>query len=218
MTGALETAGLAGRLLAATARIVVVCVLVAFAATAAAATASEGARIQKCKDASGKPLATDPTDSRCYTPPPTEAQKAAMEEERRRAEEAYQACRAEQRSLQSLLSRYPDKAKHDAARALALSQVEASIRVAEARMAQLQAERKHLLDEAEFYPAGNLPPKLKRDLDANSAVIAAQMQAIANQKEEAEQKNKFYDEELAKLKKLWTAKGADSRPCVAPRD
>ena len=75
-----------------------------------------------------------------------------------------------------------------------------------------------MLDEAEFYPNGNLPTKLRRDIDANSAVIEAQLQAIATQKEEAAQKNKFYDDELAKLKKLWLAKGAEGRPCVAPRE
>jgi len=117
-----------------------------------------------------------------------------------------------------LVSRYPDKAKHDAARQAALSQVEASMRLSTKRMEQLQGERKRLLDEAEFYPSGNLPAKLRRDLDANSAVIAAQTQAIANQKDEAEQKNAFYDEELVKLRKLWAPRQVETRPCVAPRD
>ena len=76
----------------------------------------------------------------------------------------------------------------------------------------MQAERKRLLDEAEFYPKGNLPPKLRRDLDGNSAVIEAQLQAIANQKDEAAQKNAFYDDELAKLRKLWDPQRAESEP------
>ena len=197
--------------------IIVACAIVA-ATPAAAAAEPKSTKILTCKDASGKPLITDPSDPRCYKPPPNEAERAAAEEERRRQVEAYNACKAEQRSLQSLVSRYPDKEKHDAARNAALAQVETAIRVSLRRLEDLYKEQKRLRDEAEFYPNGNLPSKLRRDIDANSAVIDAQLQAIANQKDEAAQKNKFYDDELAKLKKLWLAKGGDTRPCVAPRE
>jgi hypothetical protein len=207
-----------GRLDAATAKLVAACALIAAATAAHAATAPTSTKILTCKDANGKPIITDPSDPRCYKPPLTEPERAAAEEEKRKQVEIYNACKAEQRSLQSLLSRYPDKARHDAARQTALSQVEASMRLSAKRMEQLQAERKRLLDEAEFYPSGNLPTKLRRDLDANSAVIAAQTQAIANQRDEADQKNAFYDEELIKLKKLWLPRQAETRPCVAPRD
>ena len=50
------------------------------------------------------------------------------------------------------------------------------------------------------------------------AVIEAQLQAIANQKDEAAQKNAFYDDELAKLKKLWDPARGERRACAAPRD
>jgi hypothetical protein len=204
--------------LAAAVRLVAACALIATATATPAATEPKATKILTCKDASGKTLITDPSDPRCYKPPPGETERAAAEEEKRKQVELYNACKAEQRSLQSLLNRYPDKARHDAARQTALSQVELTIRLSEQRMTQLQGERKRLLDESEFYPSGNLPTKLRRDLDANTAVIAAQTQAIVNQKDEAAQKNAFYDDELAKLKKLWLAKGTDSRPCVAPRD
>ena len=201
----------------ASAKLVAALTLITIAIAAAAAEPSR-TKILTCKDVNGKPIITDPSDPRCYRPPPTDPEKAAAEEERRRKVELYNACKAEQRSLQSLLSRYPDKAKHDAARESALSQVDASIRLSERRMAQLQLERKRLLDEAEFYPSGNLPTKLRRDLDANSAVIAAQTLAIANQRDEAAQKNAFYDEELVKLRKLWMPRQVETRPCVAPSD
>jgi hypothetical protein len=205
------------RSLVAAAKRVAACLLVAnAAATAIAAEPPRPSKIQSCKDVNGKQSFTDPSDPRCYKPPRTEPEKAAADEERRKKVEQYNACKAEQRSLQSLLSRYPNKAKHDAARENALSQVNTAIRVSERRLEQLQQERKHLLEEAEFYPSGNLPVKLRRDLDANSAVIAAQTQAIANQKDEAAQKNAFYDEELAKLRKLWLPHQVETRPCVAP--
>ena len=206
------------RHLAAATKLLVGCSLVAMTCSATSATEPAKTRILTCKDANGKPIITDPSDPRCYKPPLTEPEKAAAEEKKRKEVELYNACKAEQRSLQSLLSRYPDKAKHDAARENALSQVELAIRLSERRMTQLLTERKRLLDEAEFYPSGNLPPKLRRDLDSNSAVIAAQTQAIANQRDEAAQKNAFYDEELAKLRKLWVPRQSETRPCVAPSD
>ncbi len=187
--------------------------------TAPARATDSSSKIVTCKDAQGRPIIADPSDPRCYKPPPNEAERAAADERKRKELEAYNACKAEQRSLQSLLSRYPDKEKHDGARKAALSQVETSLRVSGRRMEQLQGERKRLLEEAEFYPSGNLPTKLRRDLDANTAVIEAQTQAITNQKEEAAQKNAFYDDELAKLKKLWLPqRGGDVRGCIAPRE
>jgi hypothetical protein len=174
-------------------------------------------RILTCKDDKGRTVIADPSDPRCYTPPPGEDAKAADEERKRKAKEAYLACKAEQRSNQSLVSRYPDKQKHDAAREQALSQAEATLTLSQKRMEQLLAERQRLRNEAEFYPKGNLPPKLKRDIDSNTALIEAQTDAIATQKADAAQKNTFYDDELAKLKKLWSPQ-ADRRACVVPPD
>ncbi len=205
-----------GRPPAAAARIIVACALIATAFAATAATEAEVTKIQKCKDANGNPLATDKSDPRCFKAPLTPDQQAAAVERQRREEEAYRACKTEQRGLQTLLSRYPDKSRHDAARRGALAEIESSLAASQKRMAQLLESRKRYLEEAEFYPNGNLPAKLRRDIDANSALIAAQAQAIESQKEDAARKNAFYDEELAKLKKLWLPERGDGRTCVAP--
>jgi hypothetical protein len=197
---------------------IVLACAIALASSASVAANGAAAKILTCKDAGGNTLITDPADPRCYKPPLNEAERAAADERKRKELEAYNACKAEQRSLQSLLNRYPNKEKHDAARQAALGQVETALRLSERRLEQLQVDRKHLLDEAEFYPNGNLPAKLRRDIDANSAVIAAQTQAIATQKDEAAQKNAFYDDELAKLKRLWLPQRGENRACVAPRD
>lgn len=199
------------------ASLVVGCVLITAASRTRAAEPAR-AKILMCKDAAGKPIITDPSDPRCYKAPPNESERAAAEEARRKQVELYNACKAEQRSLQSLLSRYPDKDKHDLARRTALAQVELSMAASQKRMAQLLVDRKRLLDDAEFYPNGNLPAKLRRDIDANSALIAAQAQAIDSQKDEAAQKNAFYDEELVKLRKLWVPRQSETRACVAPQD
>lgn len=173
--------------------------------------------ILKCKDANGRVLITDPTDARCHKPPLTPEELAVIDARRQKDKDAYLACKAEQRSDQGLLSRYPNKDKHDAARRSALSQVETTLRISEARLAQLTAEQQRLRNEAEFYPKGNLPPKLRRDLDSNGALIEAQTAAIATQKDDAAQKNAFYDQQLAHLRTLWRPQ-ADRRACAAPQD
>jgi hypothetical protein len=193
-------------------RLAVACTVLALMGAAPAPT-----KILTCKDSKGQTLITDPADPRCYKPPPTEDQRVAEEEHRRKAKEAYLACKAEQRSDQSLVSRYPNQAKHDATRQQALDGVAAAMRGSEARIRRLSEDRKHLLEEAEFYPDGKLPPKLRRDLDTNGALLEAQMQAAAKQAEDAAQINSFYDEELKKLKTLWTPQ-SDRRGCVAPAD
>ena len=218
MQGGLERAIDSGRAVAAAKTLIAACAIVLSAPAAIAATNPSSSKILTCKDAQGNPILTDPSDPRCYKPPPNEAERAVTEERRRRELEAYNACKAEQRSLQSLLSRYPTKDKHDSARRAALLQVESSMAASQKRMERLLEDRKKLLDEAEFYPKGNLPTKLRRDIDANSALIAAQAQAIENQKDEAAQKNAFYDDELLKLRKLWLPHQAETRPCVAPPD
>jgi len=218
MKGELERAIDSGRAVVAAKTLIAACAIFFSAPAVMAATHPSSSKILTCKDAQGNPILTDPSDPRCHKPPPSETEKAAAEERRRKEQDAYNACKAEQRSLQSLLNRYPNKEKHDAARQTALSQVETSLRIAQRRLEQLYVERKRLLDEAEFYPNGNLPPKLRREIDANSAVIEAQLQAIANQKDEAAQKNAFYDDELAKLKKLWDPARGERRACAAPRD
>jgi hypothetical protein len=191
--------------------------LVACSLLAVAGASAQGNKILVCKDAKGQPLATDPSDPRCYTAPPTQGQREREEELRRKEMETYLACKAAQRSDQSLLGRYPDRAKHDAARQQALEGLAVTMRNSQARTERLLAERKTLLEEAEFYPSGNLPARLKRAIDDNGALLDAQRQAVANQDAEAANINKFYDDELAKLKTLWAPQRGEARACVQPR-
>jgi len=181
------------------------------------ASQSPPTRILTCKDAKGQTLITDPSDPRCHKPPLTPDEKAALETKRERELEVYNACKAAQRSDQSLVTRYPNRTKHDAARQQALEGVAALLRGSELRMKKLLDDRKRLLEEAEFYPDGKLPAKLKRDLETNGALLEAQKQATAKQQEETAQINGFYDAELKQLKTLW-APQADRRGCVRPSD
>jgi len=185
-------------------------------APAIAQTPGRTTRVLSCKDKNGQVLYTDPSDPRCFQPPKTPDEQAADEARKRQRMEAYRECKAQERSDLALLSRYPNRAKHDAARQQALAEIEALLKISQARLEQLVKEQKRLRDEAEFYPKGNLPAKLKRDIDTNSALVAAQTATIATQKDGAAQKNAFYDAELAKLQTLWAPRG-ERRGCIYPQ-
>jgi len=198
-------------------RAVAVAAMLGLASAAATAADVPKTKVLTCKDAQGRPVITDSSDPRCYTPPPTPDEVARQEAEFRDQMEKYNACKASQRSDATLLGRYPDRAAHDAARQKALDGLTTQRRINEDRIEQLQKDRKRLLDEAEFYPDGKLPMKLKRDLDTNGASLEARKQAIATLAGEEANINKFYDEQLARLKILWSPKPGDIRACVQPR-
>ena len=91
----------------------------------------------------------------------------------------------------NLLARYPNEAPHRKAREAALDTVRLAIKASEKRLQDLAAERKPLLDEAEFYVGKPLPPKLRNQLDANDAAIAAQREAAVSQEAELERVNQL---------------------------
>ena len=103
----------------------------------------------------------------------------------------------------NLLARFPDEAAHHKAREAALDDVRKSVLVSGGRVALLTAERKTLMDEAEFYTAKTMPGKLKALLDANDASAEAQRSLIQNQQAEVVRIDMLYDTELARLRKLW---------------
>jgi hypothetical protein len=108
-----------------------------------------------------------------------QAEKVRIEAERQRKIK-------EDRADRLLVSRFPNQAAHDKARQEALDGASTAIRIAEQRILLLEAERKKLADEAEFYPGGRpMPPKLKSDIDRNDAALKAQRALLLNQQGEA---------------------------------
>ena len=101
------------------------------------------------------------------------------------------------------MSRYPNEAAHRKAREAALDDLRAAMRASEARLRDLAAEHKPLMDETEFYKGKPLPPKLKQQIEANEVATEAQKQLIVNQQAELGRINALYDAELEHLRKLW---------------
>lgn len=165
--------------------------------------------IPECADREQKEYNPSGTVRRIVPPPPTAAERAAMEEKERKAQEERQRLAEQKRVQKLLLARYPNRGIHDADRAKALQSVDDVIASAQKRTVELRAERKKLNEEAEFYkgPAA-WPPKLRRQVEDNEQQMAAQQRFIAAQDEEKKRVNDRFDQELAQLKLLWAQSGA----------
>lgn len=178
------------------------------------------ARIYTCIDANGKRLTSDRIIPECVTreqrvlnsdgsvrhvvPPMLTADERAEAEAREREAAAEKVARQDAiRRDRNLVARFPNEEAHRKARAAALDDVRNSVRVSQARVKLLSAERKPLLSESEFYVGKALPFKLKAQLDANDAALAAQRTLIQNQETEEIRINALYDADLARLRKLW---------------
>jgi hypothetical protein len=178
------------------------------------------APIYSCTDASGKKLTSDRPIAECANrdqrllntdgsvrkivpPTPTADERAEAEAAERRAAAERTAQQDAVRRDRNLMLRFPNEAAHRRAREAALDDVRKAIRTSEERLKLLAAERKPLLDEAEFYPDRPLPAKLKQSLDGNDAAVEAQRTLVLNQQAEVVRINSLFDIELERLKRLW---------------
>lgn len=207
----------------------------ACAAVAASAQAPSLGQVFTCTSGSGRVLTSDRLIAECMdreqrvlsrdgaliriVPPQLTADERAAKEERDRRLAAEKEARIEAvRRDRLLLQRYPTEADHQKARAAALEDVRASMKQSEARIAELERERKPLLEESEFYKGKQMPALLKQQLDANEAAVAAQRDAQATQKAELERIAKRYDAELAQLKRMWAGAAPGSSFVMADAD
>ena len=145
----------------------------------------------------------DGSFKRIVPPPRTEDEKAADEEKQRLEEQKRTTLRIQQRKEEALLRLYPDIDALEKARLRELASTALAMKAVEARNQELLQARKRLASEAEFYPKGPLPPRLKSDLDANDAALAAQKQVQQNLQDESKRINANFDNDLALLRTLW---------------
>lgn len=193
---------------------------------------SAGAGIYTCIDAQGRRLTSDRPIADCSSreqrvlnrdgsvrqvipPTMTAEERAEREAADRRAEIARAAQADAVRRDRNLVSRFPDEAAHRKSREAALDTVRLAMKSTERRVRELAAERKPLLDEAEFYRGRPMPARLKQQFDANDAGVDAQRQAAATQEAELVRINKLYDLELERLRRLWAGARPGSLPPVA---
>lgn len=160
--------------------------------------------IIECLDREQRVMNRDGSTRTVLPPSLTADERADLEARERRKAQERAAQQDAVRRDRLLLMRYPTEAEHRKARDLALDDVRASIRNSERRIAELTAERKPLLDEAEFYKGKAIPPKLKQSLEFVDVAIDAHRTLIQNQQAELQRVTQLFDQELERLRKLWT--------------
>ena len=195
---------------------------------------ASAAGIYTCVDDQGRKITSDRPIASCtakeqrvlnkdgslkavFPPILTVEERAEKEAQERKLAEARATHADAVRRDRNLLTRYPNEAPHRKAREAALDTVRAAIKTSEQRLRDLEAERKPLLAEAEFYVGKALPPKLRGQLDANDAATSAQREAAISQEAELERVNRLYDAELARLKLLWAGAVPGSMGPIAPQ-
>ncbi|MDO9436538.1 DUF4124 domain-containing protein [Hydrogenophaga sp.] len=187
------------------------------------------AQIYSCVDAKGRRLTSDRPIADCLdreqhqlgksgtvvkTLPPsyTADERARLDAQRKQEAELQARVQEERRRDRALMIRYPNQGVHDKERAEALGQIDEVIGAVHKREVALVNQRKEIDTEMEFYK-GNVaaaPNWLKRKVEDNEKQMLVQKRFLEEQAQEKQRINTRFDEELVKLKHLWTA-------AVAPR-
>ena len=170
--------------------------------------------ILECNRVEQRVLNSDGSLRRIVPPSLTADERAEREAAERRAQAERSARQDAVRRDRNLMTRFPDEAAHHKAREAALDPVRLAIRSGEQRLLDLIAERKPLLDEAEFYKGRQLPARLKQQLDANEAAAEALRGSSSNQQAELARVNRLYDGELERLRRLWAGAAPGSLPAL----
>jgi hypothetical protein len=173
--------------------------------------------IQECLDREQKELNASGTVKRRIGPTLTAEERAIEEEKAKVAAEERNRQLEEKKRERALLTRYPNKATHDAERVKALASVDDAIAAAKKGIGELMAQRKRQDVELEFYKRdpSKVPPILKRQIEETEQHLAAQQRFVDNQDSEKRRVNARFDEELVKLRQLW-AQRAGSGVAAAP--
>jgi hypothetical protein len=159
--------------------------------------------IVECIDREQRVLNADGSVKRIVPPTLTAEERAEREAAERKAAEQRAALNDAVRRDRNLKARYPNEAAHQKAREASLEVVRVSMRRLQQRLKELEAERKPLTEEAEFYRGRPIPARLKQQIEANETSVAAQRDLVQTQEAELLRINNIYDAELEHLRKLW---------------
>ncbi len=162
--------------------------------------------IPECTDREQKILNPSGTVQSKIGPTLTAVEAAEQEKKERQQLEERSRTADEKRRDRALLTRYPNKAIHDQERQEALAQIDAVIEAAKKRLIELAKQRVGIDEEMEFYKkdTSKAPAYVKRQLEENVQSQAVQKRFISDQENEIRRVNARFDDELARLKQLWT--------------
>ncbi len=172
--------------------------------------------IAECTDREQRVLNSDGSIRQVVGPTQTAEEKAQADEVQRRRLAQETARKDAIRHDRNLLNRYPSERAHQKAREGAMETMRKALKSSETRLAELELERKKLQDEAEFYKGRELPAKLAGRFDYNQSAAEAQRTLVQNHRAEVSRIEAIYDDELARLRKLWAGAQPGSIPLASP--
>ncbi|MFM2347011.1 MAG: hypothetical protein RL654_1764 [Pseudomonadota bacterium] len=160
--------------------------------------------IAECMDREQQVRGADGSVRRILPPSMTTEERTAAEDKRRREQLEERTRRDAVRHDRNLLSRYPDIERHNEAREAALEPVRSAMQSTDKRTEELERERRQLREEAEFYKGRELPRTLKQKIEQNQVATQAQKDAMQSHQAENRRINASFDQELMRLRQLWT--------------
>ena len=136
----------------------------------------------------------------------TAQERADLELKEKRDIEERSRTADEKRRDRALLTRYPNKGVHDQERQEALAQIAVVIQAAKNRVEELTKQRVLIDEEMEFYKKdpSKAPSYLRRQLEDNIQSQSVQRRFIGEQDGEIKRVNARFDDELVRLRQLWT--------------
>lgn len=174
--------------------------------------------IPECIDREQRVLGSTGAERKRIGPTLTEHEKRELEAQKR--QESLQASREAElrRRDRVLVARYPNEDAHLKERTHLLDQVDDVIGVSQLRIDALQADRKKLNLELEFYQGqvSKAPMKLQRQVAQNDEEMAEQKRFIAKQEQEKKRIHERMDEELVVLRRLWQEQQAAQQRWTQP--
>ena len=162
--------------------------------------------IPECTDREQRVLNPSGTVKLRVGPTLTAQERAELEQKEKREIEERNRAADEKRRDRALLTRYPNKTVHDRERAEALTGIGVVIQAANTRLTELVRQRVSIDEEMEFYKGdpSKAPAYVRRQLDENAQSQAVQKRFISEQEGEIRRVNTRFDDELARLRQLWT--------------
>nr|WP_233168109.1 DUF4124 domain-containing protein [Xylophilus sp. ASV27] len=162
--------------------------------------------IRECLDREQRELGPSGVVRRTVLPPPTAAELAAKAERERQDAEALARQQEKERSERVLLLRYPQQSAHDAERAAALHRVDESAALVRLRMAQLDQQQLDIKAAMARFDneRSRMPPALLREQQDIEQAQRVQQSAIAELEQEKRRIQQRFDNELLRLRPLWS--------------
>jgi hypothetical protein len=162
--------------------------------------------IPECSDREQKVLNPNGTVKATLAAPLTPQQRDALAAKEKTEQTEKALIAEEKRRNRALLTRYPNQARHDTERASALNQIRLMRQATEQRLGALQAQQVKVDQEMEFYQKepGKAPPTLRRTADEVIKNMKLQRQVMADQDAELKRIDLHFEEDLFRLKQLWS--------------